>query len=116
MTDNDQFTNEVKSLAASYIETERSDRVLEDRPSNHFGEATSKIQSLLFMIRENEDVFNLFCREAKNFYYELNDGFDETLVNFLFRDLTMCQSDRKLALVMREIIRSEVSECEHLNL
>lgn len=64
------------------------------------------------MIRENEDVFNLFCKEARNFYYELNEGFDETLVNFLFRDLTLCKSDKKLALLIRETIRNEVKECD----
>lgn len=113
MTDYDYFQSQVKSQSASYIETERKDRVLEDKPNNHFGEATSKIQSLLFMLRENDDVFKLFCKEARNFYYELNEGFDETLVNFLFRDLTLCKSDKKLSLVIREIIRSEVKEFDN---
>ncbi len=64
------------------------------------------------MLRENDDVFKLFCKEARNFYYELNDGFDESLVNFLFRDLTLCKSDKKLAKLIKEVVKSEVKEYE----
>jgi len=35
----------------------RIERILETKPSNHFGEAFKRIQSLFFMLRENEDVF-----------------------------------------------------------
>ena len=66
------------------------------------------------MIRDNEDVFNLFCKNAKDFKYEydLNDGFVETMVNFMFRDLTQCKGDKKLAVLIREIIKSEVEESD----
>ena len=40
------------------------------------------------MVRDNEDVFKQFCKHAKNFYYDLNDTFVETMINFMFRDLT----------------------------
>ena len=32
-------------------------RVLETQPKTHFGDAEKRLQSLLFMLRENEDVF-----------------------------------------------------------
>ena len=43
MTEYDHFANEVKSQSASYIETERKERVLEENATIQFGEATSKI-------------------------------------------------------------------------
>lgn len=35
----------------------RVERVLETRPSSHFGDAFKRLQSLFFMLRDNEDVF-----------------------------------------------------------
>jgi hypothetical protein len=63
-------------------------QILETKPSNHFGEASKKLQSLFFMLRDNSDVFNLFCAKAHTFNYITDTKFTETLVNFLFRDLT----------------------------
>jgi hypothetical protein len=61
--------------------------VLVTKPQNHFGEAAKKLQGLLFMLRENQEVFEIFCKYAHNFKYCGNYNFPHTLVNFIFNDL-----------------------------
>ena len=60
------------------------------------------------MIRENEDVFKVFCENAYRIRHHANGTFPETLVNFLFNDLTRTQMSGRLGIVMREIIAKEV--------
>jgi hypothetical protein len=67
------------------------------------------------MIRENSDVFNLFCSKAHNFIYITNPKFTETLVNFLFRDLTNSSSDKKLAHLIRHVIKNETQMVKSCN-
>lgn len=60
------------------------------------------------MLRENEDVFDAFCRNAFRIRHHANGTFPETLINFLFLDLGKGQMYNRLARVIREIIRKEV--------
>ncbi len=63
------------------------------------------------MLRENEDVFKVFSMKAHKMNYLINEGFVETLANFIYNDLTRSQSDMKLAVVIRQWIREEVKAC-----
>lgn len=58
---------------------------LETVPKKNFGEAAKKIQQLVFMIRDNEDVFLQFCKMST----QLNNCklYAETFANFMFNDL-----------------------------
>ena len=82
--------------------------MLETKPSNHFGEAFKRIQSLFFMLRENEDVFQVFCKNAYRIRYNTNGTFPETLLNYLYNDLTTCNTNSRLTVVVKEIIKREV--------
>jgi hypothetical protein len=53
------------------------------------------------MLRENEDVFKVFSMKAHKMNYLINEGFVETLANFIYNDLTRSQSDKKLAVVFK---------------
>jgi len=100
----------VKKLAFPSYCIAKVTNELEIKPDNHFGEASKKIQSLLFMLRENEDVYTLFSRKAHKMLNLMNEGFVETLANMIFNDLTRSQSEKKLAVIVRQWIREEVAE------
>ena len=54
LSDKDFFSQQIKQIQYPNLSPSRLEFTLETRPKNHFGEASSmKIQSLLFMIREN---------------------------------------------------------------
>lgn len=40
------------------------------------------------MLRENEDVFQVFTKNLYRIRHEVNGSLAETLVNFVFNDLT----------------------------
>ena len=40
------------------------------------------------MLRENEDVFQVFNRKAPKLNFFANEGFVDTMTNFVFSDLT----------------------------
>lgn len=40
------------------------------------------------MLRENEDVFQVFSQNLYRIRHEVNGTLSETIVNFLFNDLT----------------------------
>ncbi len=61
------------------------------------------------MLRENQDVFDVFSRKAAKL--DVSESFVETLANFIYNDLTRSQSDKKLAVVMKNWIREEVKAC-----
>lgn len=78
------------------------ERILETKPQIHFGEAFKRIQSLLFMLRENEDVFQVFCKNLHKLKQEGYGTFPETVANFLFNDLTQSQGlNGRFLIVMR---------------
>lgn len=65
------------------------------------------------MLRENEDVFEVFTKNLYRIRHEVNGSLAETLVNFVFNDLTHTQGlNRRFIVVMREIIKKEVELCE----
>jgi hypothetical protein len=86
----------------------KTERILESKPAIHFGEAFKRIQSLFFMLRENEDVFEVFCKNAYRIRYHTNGTFPEALLNFLFNDLTSYHSSHRLSIIIEEIIKKEV--------
>ena len=86
----------------------RTERILETKPQQHFGDAYKRLQTLFFMLRENEDVFEVFCKNAYRIRYHTNGTFPETLLNFLFNDLTSCHASSRLTVVIKEIIEKEV--------
>ena len=89
------------------------ERVLETKPQTHFGEAFKRIQSLLFMLRENEDVYEVFKKNLYKIRHEINGSLAETLTNFMFNDLTHSQGlNKRFVVVMREIIKREVELAE----
>jgi hypothetical protein len=57
MSDFKKFKEEVQKLKYPNYCPAKVENVLEVNPNAHFGEASKKISSLLFMLRENEDVF-----------------------------------------------------------
>lgn len=63
------------------------------------------------MLRENEDVFKVFSQKAHKMNYLVNEGFVDTLTNFIYTDLCKSQSDNKLAVVIRQLIKEEVNAC-----
>jgi hypothetical protein len=77
------------------------ERVLELQSSSHFGDAFKRIQALFFMLRENEDVFDVFCKNAFRIRYHTNGSFPESLINYLFNDLTAQNSSNRLSLVIQ---------------
>ena len=84
-------------------------RVLQRDLIEQFGSnAPEKLQRLFFMIRENQDVFNVFCERIVQFAYE-NDGFylAEFIVHFLFLDLTNSVIDKKLTYFIYKIILND---------
>lgn len=61
------------------------------------------------MLRENEDVFQVFTKNVYRIRQVSSGSFAETLVNFLFNDLTNTQIlNRRFLVAMREIIRCDV--------
>lgn len=65
------------------------------------------------MLRENEDVFEIFTKNMYKIRHEVNGSLAETLVNFVFNDLTHTQgANRRLVVVLKEIIRKEVELAE----
>jgi hypothetical protein len=91
-----------------YSYSTKIERILVSNPQSHFGEAFKRLQSLFFMLRENEDVFDVFCKNAYRIRYHTNGTFPETLLNYLFNDLTSCHASSRLSVVIREIIKKEV--------
>ncbi|CDW79851.1 rab5 gdp gtp exchange factor [Stylonychia lemnae] len=91
----------------------KTERTLEVKPQVQFGEAFKRIQSLLFMLRENEDVFQVFSQNLYKLSNNLNGSIPETLVNFLFNDLTYSQGlNARFMIIMRLIIKKEVEIAE----
>jgi hypothetical protein len=82
----------------------RTIRKLETKPSNHFGEAYKRLQSLFLMFRENSDVFDIFCKNAYRIRCHPNGTFAETILNYMFSDLTSCHSNQRVAIVIKELI------------
>ena len=60
------------------------------------------------MLRESEDVFQVFCNNAYRIRYHTNGTFPETLLNYLFSDLVSCHHSSRLSVVLKEIIQKEV--------
>jgi hypothetical protein len=96
----DDFENSIFKDKFPQALTSINERDFELNPSNHFGEASKRLQSLLFMIRDHEDVFTLFCANFSSFKPFENESFIETLVNFLYNDLTQPQGEAKLSLLI----------------
>ena len=68
------------------------------------------VQSLLFMLRDNEDVFNVFC---KKFPLYVNNALVDTIMNFMFNDIVSDQSDKRILRLMKEVIIEEIHYYEH---
>ena len=65
------------------------------------------------MLRENEDVFQVFSQNVHKLKYENCSSFAETLVSFLFNDMTQSQtSNSRFIIVMKAIIKNEVEQAE----
>lgn len=71
------------------------------------GPATEKLQRLFFMLRDNQDVFQVFLDNFFDLLFQLHNGpqeeyFDlpEAMVHFMFQDLTKSQMNTKLVLVI----------------
>jgi ribosomal protein L20A (L18A) len=60
------------------------------------------------MLRENEDVFDVFCKNAYRIRYKTNGTFPEALTNFLFNDLTAYHTSHRLSIVIKEVVKKEV--------
>jgi hypothetical protein len=60
------------------------------------------------MLRENEDVFDVFCKNAYRIRYHTNGSFPECLTNYLFNDLTAQNSSNRLSIVIQQIVKKEV--------
>jgi hypothetical protein len=84
------------------------ERILEAQPQNHFGDAFKRIQALFFMLRENEDVFDVFCKNFYRIRYHTNGTFAETLLNYLFNDFTSYHTSHRISIVIKEIVKKEV--------
>lgn len=108
INDYDAFIDQIEREKFPHLINTKIERVLEVKPSNHFGEAFKRLQSLFFMLRENDDVFDVFCKNAYRIRYHTNGTFPETLLNFLFNDLTSFHASSRLAIVIEQIIKKEV--------
>ena len=84
------------------------ERKLEIKPSSHFGEAYKRLQGLFFMLRENEDVFQVFCKNSYRIRYQQFGTFHETLLNYIFNDLTSSHASSRLSVVIKEVIKKEI--------
>lgn len=51
------FLDSMNREKVSGSSSNKEDKVLDTKPQSHFGEAFKRLQSLFFMLRENEDVF-----------------------------------------------------------
>lgn len=109
LNDHESFIQSIENEKTSKQPVIGVKRVLETKPKTHFGEADSRLQSLLFMLRENEDVFSVFCSNLYRIGYEANGTFPETIVNFLFNDLVHTKNNSsRFQVVLRSIIGKEV--------
>jgi hypothetical protein len=64
-----------------------------------------KIQSLLTMIHENDDVFEIFCKKIPSY---AASSLLQTIMNYMFNNLTRSQGEVKLCKFMKLIIHEEV--------
>eukprot|EP00347_Sterkiella_histriomuscorum_P018883 403343810 len=113
MNEHDMFLQSIQHDQFPHIPMTKIERVLETKPQTHFGEAFKRIQSLLFMLRENEDVYEVFKKNLYKIRHEINGSLAETLTNFMFNDLTHSQGlNKRFVVVMREIIKREVELAE----
>jgi hypothetical protein len=88
-------------------------RVLDVKPQGHFGEAHKRLQSLFFMLQESQDVFEVFKKNAYKIRYQTNGTFPETMMNFLFNDITSLHSNSRLCQVVKHIIKTEIEYSGH---
>lgn len=50
----------------------------------------------------------MFCKNAYRIRYHTNGTFPETLLNFIFNDITSCHPSSRLSVVILEIVKKEV--------
>jgi len=74
--------------------------------TQQFGtKAPEKLQRLLCMLRENQDVFQIFTQNVIRFSFDAQSlELAEAIVHFMFLDLASPQLDRKLVFIIHEIM------------
>lgn len=65
----DMFNECIERDRQPFYSPTRIERSLSVKPEEHFGEAFKRLQSLFFMLRENEDVFQVFYKNAYRIRY-----------------------------------------------
>ena len=60
------------------------------------------------MLRENEDVFDVFCKNFYHLRYNTNGTFPEALLNYIFNDLTSYHASHRLSIFIQEVVKKEV--------
>jgi hypothetical protein len=62
------------------------------------------------MLRENQDVFQIFTQNVIRFSFEAQSlELAEAIVHFMFLDLASPQVDRKLVFIIHEIMQKDFS-------
>ena len=79
--------------------------------TQQFGtKALEKLQRLLCMLRENQDVFQIFTQNVIRFSFDAQSlELAEAIVHFMFLDLASPQLDRKLVFIIHEIMSRNYS-------
>lgn len=104
----DAFQESIEREKNPQMPSSKVERVLDVKPAGHFGEAHKRLQSLFFMLQENQDVFDVFKDNAFKIRYQTNGTFPETMMNYLFNDHTSLNSTSRLSIVIKQIIKNEV--------
>lgn len=95
------------------VRAPKHERILERKPDRQFLEGFNKMKTLLFFLRDNEEVFRIFARNA----YKVKKGADrdrlaEAVTNLLYNDLTSPNPDRRLVLFLKEMIHGEMQQID----
>ena len=89
-------------------------KILRKDLTHQFGtKAPEKLQRLLFMLRENKDVFQVFIKNIIQFSFEHQiTDLAEAIVHFMFLDLVEPTMHTKLNYLVYEII---YEKCQYLD-
>jgi hypothetical protein len=92
-------------------------RILVKDPSHQFGsKAPEKLSRLLFMIRENQDVFDVFVNKLPELVIANREAdLADPIVNFMFNDLVSPHLNKRLYYISYQVAMSEVPHLDKLD-
>lgn len=102
---------------AEFFKMAQLPRILVKDPSQQFGsKAPEKLSRLLFMIRENQDVFDVFVNKLPELVITNREAdLANPIVNFMFNDLVSAHLNKRLFYISYQIAMSEVPHIEKLD-